>query len=306
MSEGAYTTRVTERFLTDPSIPTRDVITRLLLYDFVTGNDTVLREHKRAIDRYVIRVAQGLPRMHVWIGGLASRAGGEGMNRGLSIMRARSVYRYIGERAPSLLARGGGATVRSFGEGRSTHGTDNSMYYRAVLIILSRAPAQDLRLPPRDRAPLEHADISTRFRIKLDHGVEVGEIMSIARFQFLIDYDVNQPASPPSDPARYTFRSMGVSVSATPVGFSQGGGIWNEMPPTRRFMTPRDFGGGLELSAASVIGDRSVTSVTLMPTGDVPLFIPNFRTGPSFSPGAGTYRGPFTLDSGVSANGRAR
>src|SRR5688572_5331160 len=73
---GQSTTRVRPEFLTqDRFVPSEGVVVRLLLYDFVTGNEALLEDHRHALTRHVLPSLnpQDGSRINVFVGGLASR-----------------------------------------------------------------------------------------------------------------------------------------------------------------------------------------------------------------------------------------
>lgn len=198
MSLGQYTSRINEQFL-HSAIPPPPNGQRLLLYDFTTGRPELLPRHREALDRIVLpNLTPGGWGTSVWIGGLASRRGDTDFNRGLSFARAMNVERYLFERAPEVqrLTSPHSLTTRYFGERHSVGLTENSEYYRSVLVVVTPTPAY--RPAPRPPSTPElHA--TNRFRLMLSWGFDGGAYLAFGSYTFIIDYDLVDSA-PASDP----------------------------------------------------------------------------------------------------------
>lgn len=298
MSDGQYTTLVDQRFLNEvaPRAPTG---TRLLLYDFDTGRPDLLSRHAEGLDQYVLPVLH--PRGHptsVWIGGLASRRGNETFNRGLAFARAGNVERYLVDRAPGLRGVAGRHSVSThyFGERYSTHHTENSPYYRAVLVILQ--PATTSRPRPRTPPPPQ-AYATNRFRILLLRGFDGGEVIAFGSYRFLIDYEA-VPGAPASEPVEYQLTAGGGGIGM-PVSAGSGNPRtdWNpfvcdHVTTTRGFDGRAhwfSYGAGLGIPKVNA-GNTSLTMFTEGSSG--PIRIDPFRVETSAGLGLTAVYGPFT------------
>jgi len=298
MGNGAYTTRLSERYLREVSPQSRDVVQRVLLYDYDTGRPELLPQHVQGIDRYVLPfLRESSPPCSVWIGGIASRRGDRLMNEGLAWARARRVEQYIVPRASGL----GGLTGRHglmttwHGERYSAHGSENSAYYRAVLVVIQRAPTYVP--PPRPESP-QRAQMSNRFRIRYDWGYDGGEILVAGASTFVIDYDQVDPRSPAPDPHFYRLVGLGAG-GGLPVGGGIGGPNvgWNRFT-SERVTTPRRFSGAARL-ASRVAGNLGHTVLVIGPAAtseDIridPFEVPG---GVNIALGASWIFGPFFVD----------
>src|SRR5690348_13261491 len=90
---GEYTTmRIREDFLQCTDVPRTNVFSRLLLYDFETGEADVRQVHHDALRDNIIRYC-GRGGMNIWVGGLASRRWRSGVNENarLAYRRAQNV-----------------------------------------------------------------------------------------------------------------------------------------------------------------------------------------------------------------------
>ncbi len=247
MTAGNYTRRLTERFL--QSVTPRRVIAmeRILLYDFVTAHSDLLWRHREGLDRFVLPLlGPSAPPVGVWIGGLASRRGGESFNRRLARARATMVARYIFSRTPEAGLRHG-VSANSFGEEMSRHHTENSELYRSVLVLVNRA--QHVPPPPAAQPRHPRAGLFTKFRIRLRRIVEGGEGVAGVGAHFVIDYDPVESGAPPSDPVHYLLAGAGFGAGLLPLGgFHEDPGrmVWN--PFTAPMVTnTRGFAGWAQL-----------------------------------------------------------
>ena len=77
---GEYTTmRIREDFLQCTDVPRTNVFSRLLLYDFVTGEADIRQVHHDALQDNIIRYC-GRGGINIWVGGLTSRQWRSGVN----------------------------------------------------------------------------------------------------------------------------------------------------------------------------------------------------------------------------------
>lgn len=136
---------------------------RIPLYDFITGRPDLLDRHREGLERYVLPwLGERSQPMSVWIGGLASRRGDESFNRRLARARASMVAGFVFSRTPAAGLRHA-VTAESFGETLSRDHTENSEFYRSVLVLVNRPPP--LRAPPPRPAPSLSRARYNRFRI---------------------------------------------------------------------------------------------------------------------------------------------
>jgi hypothetical protein len=263
------------------------VQTRLLLYDFVTGEHDIRQEHQRGIERYILPQVR-LGNVGVWVGGLASRAGRESFNLYLAHARGR----VVANRIEYLAGRRIGLYATSFGEGQSNYGTENSEHYRSVLVVVTRMPR-----PPAPRRVTRSQPLPFfhKFKITLTAGIEGGEIISVGRYHFIIDYDDHDLNSPPSHPARYAFTGGGFGGGA-PVAAS-GGIEWNRFA-LQGNATPGDFGGWARMGSAGISAGPGVGigTLRLMPDTKPEVYLPNFQSSVSLSIGASIITGPFSRE----------
>ena len=291
---GQATTLVRPEFLTqDRFVPRQDVVLRLLLYDFVTGNEALLEQHRQALNSHVLRSLSDGSRVNVFLGGLASRVYDSDFNEDLARARAMSVATYL-ERAAPAWRSDRALVVRSYGERMSVkRDDDNSPQYRSVLVVVSRLPPPPPPPPPPQRPP----PIFDRFRIALGFGYEGGGLgVALGVMRFIIDYDTGVQHAPASQETRYKAHVAGLSIGG-PAGAAEGMGVWNAFD-ARRNCTPQMFEGSVHVEAwgASFIGGVGGTEVTLRPDRGPPIEIPNFRTGPSVQLGIGEVQGPIAID----------
>ncbi len=247
MGSGAYTTRVSDRYLREVAPQGLAAIQRVLLFDYDTGRPELLPRHIEGLDRYVLPYLRATsPPCSVWIGGIASRRGDHLRNEGLAWARARRVEQYLIPRSGGL----GGLTSRHglrttwHGERYSAYGTENSEYYRAVLIVLQGAPAY---VPPSRPPTPQRAHVTNRFRIRYDWGFDGGELGVVGASTFVIDYDLGDPLAPPPDPHWYRLVGGGFG-GGLPVGGGAGDASapWNPFV-SQRVTTPSRFGGTARL-----------------------------------------------------------
>ena len=307
MSHGQYTRRITQDFLREVAPRDTEVIERVLLYDFVTGRPDVLERHRDGIRQFVLpHLRDSAPRCRVWIGGIASRRGDARMNQGLAWARALRVEQHLRGAAPSLgrLAGRHGLTTTWHGERYSTHHTENSEFFRAVLIVISRAPQYVAPPPP----PSRQTHAFDRFRIRFDWGYDGGEILAGGSSTFVIDYNHAYPNAPASDPAWYRFIGGGVGG-----GLPVGGGVGDPAAPWNAFRTTRvttthAFSGGASLAGRSAFG-WGRTTLRIWPSGPEgeilvdPLEAPNSTT---LALGASILYGPFFIDAEYTRRRRAQ
>lgn len=262
---GQYSTRILPTFLSGTSAPRRNVVLRLLLFDFATGHSDIRQRHQEAIETILLPAlrARGLC---VWIGGLASRRGDEAFNQNLAAARARRVA----DRVRFLAERRVGMEVTSFGEGHSVHGSINSEYYRSVLIVVTRQPP-----PPRRerRTPPPRAALSTRFKITLSRSFQGGEGLEFGSYHFLIDYDERFAGAPPSDPVGYRLSAAGIGAGL-PVSVGGGTPIWNRFT-TAGVVSTRDFEGWGSFGSGGAAAGESGVGVSVLRLW--PDRLPSFR-----------------------------
>jgi hypothetical protein len=237
--------------------------------------------------QYIIpQIRQG--GVSVWVGGLASRAGDEAFNSNLASARAQNVARRI----DFLAGQNYRSVVTSFGEGESRHGTENSAYYRSVLVVVARVP----RWEPPPRPPREPVlSFFHKFKICLTWGFEGGEILAVGRYRFLIDYDESDPHAPPPNETRYVFTGGGFGGGAPAA--SSGGMVWNRFT-LQANATPRDFEGRARMGGASLSFVRGIGygTLRLIPERLPEVYLPDFQTGQSVSIGASIITGPFAIE----------
>lgn len=213
MSLGQYTLRVDQRFL-QAVAPQPPACHRVLLYDFETGRYDLLPRHREALTQYVLPYLEpNAPPVSVWIGGLASRRGEEGFNRGLSFARAMTVEQFILQRAPHVATFGGRHTLTThyYGERYSTNLTENSEFHRSVLVVMCPFPRPQRPAQPEPAPTRAHS--YNRFRILLAGGFDGGEVIAVGSYRFVIDYEP-EPGAPPSDPVMYKLRCGGLGAGA--------------------------------------------------------------------------------------------
>ncbi|MEQ8452748.1 MAG: hypothetical protein RLO52_03490 [Sandaracinaceae bacterium] len=301
MTAGRYTSRIDQRFLSEvaPNAPGGQ---RVLLYDFVTARTDLLEGHREGIDRAILPWLSPSSRpTAVWIGGLASRRGGDGLNRGLAFGRAGAVEQYLTSRVRGIgsVSSPHSISTHYFGERFSTHHTENSPYYRSVLVVLS--PLQDYRPPPRPEPP-PRVRATNRFRILLSWGFDGGEGIAIGSYTFIIDYDLS-PDAPPSDPVAYKLRGFGIGGGA-PASASSGNPQtdWNRFT-SNHLCSTRGFEGTARLGSAGVaapgLGGITFMSYLRLNPAASPhnIVIDPLRTGTGAQLGAGVLEGPFRIDS---------
>lgn len=295
MGEGQYTERINERFLGEVAPPEGQ---RVLLYDFDTGRPELLPRHREGLDRHVIpRLAANAAPTAVWIGGLASRRGDEELNEALGFARAMAVEQYILRAAPELAAfvRRHSLTTQYFGERYSAHHTENSEYYRSVLVVMRTLPRYE---PPPRREPRARIFATNRFKIQLSWGFDGGEILAFSSSTFVIDYDDHVDGAPASDPIAYKLRAGGFGGGPTPVGGSTGDPtLWNRFTAPA-VLTTRGFEGWARLSGwnASLHQGLGRTHLRLIPDACDDILIENVQSASSFGVGGAIVQGPFTID----------
>lgn len=277
-----YDRRVSAAFLHAARPPTQNVVERLLLYGFPTGDATVAGVHVTALQRYILpQLTANSPPASVWVGGMASRRGDAGLNARLARQRAYNVSSHLAGRGGSAFQAHSVAT-HDFGERLSGH-TLNSEYYRSVLVVVSRRP-----VPARIHTPPAwEVDLSTRFKIRMLYGNQVGRVMEVAEIAFEIDYD---DPNAPSRPAFYRLLGVAVNVSASLPVDSTDFGDWESFR-TPAIASTTQFGG-----TASFSDLLTWCSFELM--SELGRFVfPTFATPPSYSVGLNYAQGPFVLRS---------
>lgn len=310
VGEGNYTTRVSAQFLREVAPDGSQGRFRLLLYDFDTGRDQLGSRHIEALGRYILpRLAPNAPPCRVWIGGIASRRGDTRFNEGLAWARAARVEHYLLRQSSSLGNLTSRHSLRTtwHGERYSVFQSENSGYYRAVLIVISMdRPRRPEPAPP----PTTEVHRTNRFRIRWDWGGDGDLVVGMGVHTYVIDYDPG-PGSPASDPVWY--RHIGVGMG---LGFGAGSGDasapWNEFV-SQRVTTTRDFGGtarATSMAATAGRGGASRLTFTISP-GLVPeetITFDPFEAPEAFSVslGFGTIVGPFFADQEYTARRRRR
>lgn len=306
MGDGRTTEQIDRRFLESVTPPPIHAYRRVLLYEFDTEGSRLLPGHIEALMRRVVpELRPTSPAGSVWIGGLASRRGSESINIPLARRRAQAVQIFLLRACPNLLDFTGRHAIvtTSFGETYSAH-TENSEYYRSVLVILSQivVPAPPPR-PPRPQPPTTF----NRFRIRSKGlSFDGGEGYIAGSYGFEIDYDVAFTGSPPSDPVVYRLRGyVGVGGGPVPFGVSVADpdGPWNPfvspIVTTTRGFSGRAGIGGRNLQLIVDLG--SETHLTLLPAAahGADIAIDDFQTrSMGFAAGFGTVVGPFELTEG--------
>lgn len=299
MSHGRYTRRITSDFLRDVAPRDMDVVERVLLYDYVTGRPELLAGHREGLRQFVLpHLQETAPRCRVWIGGIASRRGDADLNRGLGWARAVRVEQYLRSAASGLGSLTGrhGLTTTWHGERYSSHHTENSEFYRAVLIVISRAPRY---VPPPRVDPETRAHAFDRFRIRFDWGFDGGGVLAGGASTFVIDYDPAYPNAPASDPAWYRFVGGGIG-GGLPVGGSAGdpSAPWNSFR-AEHVTTTHAFSGLASLASRTAFGEGR-TTLRIWPSGpEGEILIDPFETpnAITIALGASILYGGFTLDS---------
>lgn len=308
MSLGQYTLRVDQRFL-QAVAPQPPACHRVLLYDFETGRYDLLPRHREALTQYVLPYLEpNAPPVSVWIGGLASRRGEEGFNRGLSFARAMTVEQFILQRAPHVATFGGRHTLTThyYGERYSTNLTENSEFHRSVLVVMCPFPRPQRPAQPEPAPTRAHS--YNRFRILLAGGFDGGEVIAVGSYRFVIDYEP-EPGAPPSDPVMYKLRCGGLGAGA-PFSVSAGNPQthWNSFT-SPRVTTTRGFEGYARLGARGwslgpvgrrllgPLSEGSHTFLRLLPSASAPhdILIEPLQTD-SISFGAVLLSGPFEID----------
>lgn len=299
--------RLTSTFLESVSPPPIHAIERILLYDFDTGRPELLPLHIRGLHDYVLPFLRPTsPPCSVWIGGLASRRGNESINIPLARHRAINVAAYLLESRPHLLESAGRHSIvtQSFGERLSRH-TENSEFYRAALVVVSRLAVYRA---PRRPPPPPRAMAFNHFRIR-SHGLNVdgGEVWGLGSYGFEVDYDLGMPNCPPSSPAFYRLRAYAGIAGGAPAGI----GVADRDGPWNRFTVPivvttRGLEGRASIGGHNVQLLRwtisSETELTLKPDaadGAEIAIHPYRSSGPGFAAAFGVLVGDFELVEGV-------
>lgn len=302
-SRGDYTRRIGEGFLREVA-PRGNVLDRVLLFDFVTGRPDVLPRHREGLRLHVLpHLEPNAVPCWVWVGGIASRRGDASFNRGLASAHARNIEHAILAAVPSLtrLIRRHSLRTTWHGERYSTHHTENSEFYRSVLVVIGRYPPTS---QPRRRPPEPLPSGFNRFRIRMvGPGFEGGEVWTGGSYGFELDYDVSVSGSPSSAPAIYRLRGYaGVGLGA-PFGASlpDRDGPWNSFT-SPVITTPRGFGGAGSMSGGgfSLGHGESSINLTLRPraAGWSAIIINDLRVrGWSAGAGYSSIHGPFQLES---------
>ena len=282
---GQFSTRITQDFINSlGNLPQGAPYHSLLLFDFITGSAEIRRDHDAALRQHLYNYLG--PGMSIWVIGFASRAGGEYENMNLSHSRAGNVARRISFQSGHTRNIG---TV-SLGERRSTTGSENSAYRRAVLILVYRRPPYvEPPRPPRAQ-PLPFFN---KFKISLIGGIEGGEVLVGADYHFLIDYDDRDENAPPSAECEYTLLALGGGIGA-PLG-TQGGICWNYFNAGRN-CTPEDFSGRASLGGYGITaGGFSIgnSSFAMFPNNGTPIEFETFQSEIGMSAGISRVYGGF-------------
>lgn len=273
------------------------VIDRLLLYDFETGHAGLLSGHREGLARHVVPwLGSGGPEVSVWIGGLASLRGAEAANDRLARARASAVYEHLVGARPGLRdPQRHALVVQSFGERYSAH-TENSAFYRSVLVVVSRSPMpRSVESSPSLRAHPFH-----RFRIRQKGlSFDGGSYYVAGSFGFEIDYDTSAPGCPASEPMIYRLRGYAGVGQGAPVGanYADPDGPWNTFA-SPMVTTTRGFAGwasigGWAIQLGVTIG--SETKLALYPSaGETSVQLDPFVSRSyGFAASFGVIGGPF-------------
>ena len=248
MGSGNYTTRLDHRFLQAVAPDGATSRFRLLLFDFDTGRSELGSRHFEALNRYVVsRLGPNQPRCEVWIGGIASRRGDARFNHGLAWARAAGVESYLRSQVPGLGNLTSQHSLRAtwHGERHSVGQSENSEYYRSVLVVITQARPYRPPARPPARPQLRQTN---RFKIRFDWGGE-GEVgLSAGIHTYVIDYD-QIPNAPPPDPVWYRLVGVGFGVGVS-VGVGNPMAPWNSFT-SQRVTTTRDFRGSARVTSTS-------------------------------------------------------
>lgn len=295
--------RLRERFLESVTPPPVNAIDRVLLYDFETGHSDLRSEHIQGLQNHVVPYLRpDAPPRSVWIGGLASRRGDAGSNRSLARERALKVAAHLLTARRSLLDFGSRHCLVTewFGERLSIHHTENSEYYRSVLLVISRAPRP--QPTPRPAAP-ERPQAFNRFRIR-SHGLNFdgGEGVALGSYGFEVDYDPACTGAPDSAPMVYRLRGYVGYGFGAPFGASVADpdGPWNPFQGpfvTTRGLAGRAAIGGLSTQLGPFTFD-SETTLTLLPdaSGNTEIDISPYESSSlGVAAALGLVVGPFEL-----------
>lgn len=282
---GQYSTRISQDFISSfNNLPSEAPYLKLMLFDFQTGRADIRRGHDEGLRQHLYNYLG--PNMSIWVIGFASRAGGEMENMNLSHARAGNVARRISFQSGHTRNIG---TV-SLGERRSTSGSENSEYRRAVLILVYRRPPYVE--PPRPARP-QPLPFFNKFRITLIGGLEGGELIVGADYHFLIDYDIRDENAPPSAQCEYTLLALGGGIGA-PLG-TQGGILWNYFDAGRN-CTPEDFSGRASLGGYGLTaGEFSIgnSSFAMFPNNGPSVEFETFESEMGVSAGISRVYGGF-------------
>ena len=284
---GQYSTRISDERVRDLTRLPAPYYSKLLLYDYDTGDAEIGGVHQEAIEDHFIKYLRGVPST-IWIGGLASRLGEEGRNRRLSILRAQNVSRRVAFLSGSNIGSRSIVTTQ-FGESMSVGGDEDSSYHRAVLLVAVRRPPLQ-QSPPTP--PVPRTLTFDRFRLRMLGGFDGGPLVIAGAYQFEIDYDSRQPLSPPSSIVRYRFIGAGLGYGAP--GSVTAQGPWNYFRTTRNCST-YSFAGRGQLGSLADPGAKGGggTYFNLITSRYGAIEFSPLEVGPSSAFGVSSLEGPF-------------